>query len=80
MYSTPGAWRRPKPHRPPRAPHQVCPEMREGFYTHNRIREELEVSPLDRQINQWPRQASQTTLWERLGDHRQRLEQEVLLC
>ena len=54
--------------------------MRQGFYTHNRIREELEVSPPVDPINQWPRQASQTTLWERLGERRQRLEQEVLLC
>ena len=54
--------------------------MRQGFYTPNRIKEELEVSPLVHPIIQWPRQVSQTTTWERLGDHRQRLEQEVLLC
>ena len=57
--------------------------MRPGFCTHNRIREELaeeEDSHLDRQITQWRRQASPTTLWGHRGAHHQHLAQAVLVC
>ena len=81
VFSTIVAWQRPRPHEHPKA-RQACLEMRQGFYTHHRIKEEPEeeVSPPVDPINQWPRQDSQITPWELLGDHRQRVEQEVLLC
>ena len=77
--STPGAWQRRRPHKHPKF-HHACLQMRQGFYTHNRVKEEPEeVSPRADPINQWPRQASQTTPWKLLEGHRQRLEREVLL-
>ena len=46
-------------------------------------KEEEEDSPrlvADSAITQWPHQASQTTLWEPPGDHRQHLAQAALVC
>ena len=60
--------------------------MRQGFYTHNRIREELgeeEDSPhlvVGNPIIRWLHQDSQTTRWEPPGDRRQYLEQAALMC
>ena len=45
--------------------------------------EEEEDSPRlveDSPITQWLHQASQTTLWEPRGDHRQHLAQAALVC
>ena len=83
MFSTPAASQLHRPPRRQKVLHQACLEMRQGFYTHNRIKEEPEEEvspPADHQINQWLPQANQTIPWELLGDHHQRLEQEVLLC
>ena len=43
--------------------------MLQGFFTLHRIKEESEVSTrlVDHPITLWPRQGSQTTLWEPLG-------------
>ena len=62
--------------------------MRQEFYTHNRIKEaveleEEEASPLDRQIIQWPHRVSLTTLREHRGrvDHlHQHPAQEAVVC
>ena len=92
MSNRPGAWQRRRPLWHPKDHHQACPGMRQGFYTHNRIREKLveepgeeEVSPhlvVGNPIIQWLRRASQTTPWEPRGrvGHHQHLEQEVLVC
>ena len=80
MYNTPTASQLLRPPRRQRDRRQGCLEMRQGFYTHNRIKEELaEVSHLDRQITQWRPQASPTTLWGHLGVRRQHLAQGVLV-
>ena len=56
--------------------------MRQGFYTHDRIKEEpvAEVSPLAHPIIQWPLPVNLTTLWGPLGGHHQHLAQAVLVC
>ena len=83
MYNTPAASQLLRPPGRQRDHHQGCLEMLQGFYTHSRIKEELaeeEDSHLDRQITQWRRQASPTTLWVPLGGHHQHLAQEALVC
>ena len=84
MFSTPAASQLHGPPRRQQVLHQGCLEMRQGFYTHNRITEELvaAVSHLDRQITQWLPQVNQTTLWEPRGrmDHLQHLAQEASVC
>ena len=57
--------------------------MRQGFYTHSRIKEELaeEDSPhLDRPITRWHSQASQIFRWEHIGVHLLRQVVEELVC
>ncbi len=56
--------------------------MRQEFYTHRHIREELaeEDSHLDRAITQWRRQASPTTPWEHRGAYLLRQVLEELVC
>ena len=66
----------------PKAP-QVCLEMQQGLYTHQRIREGVAANhhQLVLSIIQWPHQDSLTTLWELdLTVLLQHLEPEVLRC
>ena len=85
MFSTTAVSQLRRPPRRQRVRHQACPVMRQGFYTHNRIKEELVAAvshPVGRQITQWLPQANQATLCEpRIQmDHLQHLAQEALVC
>ena len=83
MSSIPGGWPLLRPHRRQRVHRQGCLEMRQRFYTHSRIKEELaeeEDSHLDRQIIQWRPWVNLTTLWGHRGAHLLRQVLEELVC